>query len=121
MKKVLVVEDSKAEQRLMVGLLKGLGLDVALTNSAEEAIIWLNNNGQPDLILTDIVMPDMSGLDLCRHIRTNFNFGDVPIVFCSQKSQEFDRFWALRQGGNGYIVKPYSPADLMQTVQDFLK
>lgn len=121
MKKVLVVEDCKAEQYLMVGLLKGLGLNVNLSNSAEDAIQWLKENGQPDLILTDIVMPEMSGLDLCRHVRSELNFADVPIIFCSQKSQEFDRFWALRQGGNGYIVKPYSPADLMSTVQEFLQ
>ena len=116
MKTVLVVEDSRAEQRLIVLLLQQSGLKVALADSAESAIVWLTENGQPDLIVLDIVMPGISGLDFCRQIRTDDQFKDIPIVFCSSKDQEFDRFWALRQGGNDYITKPFAPNNLVQTV-----
>ena len=78
------------------------------------------DHGQPDLIVLDIVMPDISGLDLCRQIRNQLHFENVPIIFCSQKDQDFDRFWALRQGGNAYLIKPYSPIDLLKTVKEFL-
>ena len=65
-------------------------------------------------------MPDMNGLELCREIRENLGYTDVPIIFCSNKSEEFDRFWALRQGGNAYLTKPYSPMDFMKTVKEHL-
>lgn len=120
MKTVLVVEDSKSEQRLIVSLLQQAGLKVALTNSAEAALNWLAENQPPDLIVLDIIMPGMSGLDLCRQIRANAQFKEIPVVFCSSKDQDFDRFWALRQGGNGYVTKPFAPNDLVQTVRDHL-
>ena len=116
MKTVLVVEDSRAEQRLIVLLLQQSGLKVALADSAESAIVWLTENSQPDLIVLDIVMPGISGLDFCRQIRTDAQLKDIPIIFCSSKDQEFDRFWALRQGGNDYITKPFAPNNLVQTV-----
>ena len=120
MKRVLVVEDSKAEQRLIVGLLQSIGLEVILTDNGQAALKWLRKNGQPDLIITDIIMPNLTGLDLCRQIRNKLNFQEVPIIYCSQKNQKFDQFWALRQGGNAYLVKPYSPTDLLRKVKEFL-
>lgn len=117
---ILVVEDSKAEQRLVSGVLRGVGFNVAVAETATLAITWLTDHGQPDLILMDIVMPDLSGFDLCRKIRQELHYDSVPIVFCSHKNQEFDRFWALRQGGNAYIMKPYSPMDLVKTVKEHL-
>lgn len=120
MKKVLVVDDSKSQQILISGLLKSFGVEIILANNGQSALDWLNANGQPDVILMDIVMPDMSGLDVCRHIRKDLEFKTVPIIFCSTKDQDFDKFWALRQGGNAYITKPYSPSDFMSAVKDYL-
>ncbi|MBW4577661.1 MAG: response regulator [Aphanothece sp. CMT-3BRIN-NPC111] len=120
MKTVLVVEDSRAQQRLIVALLQQVGLKVALADSAESALKWLEDNGQPDLIVLDIIMPGLSGLDLCRQLRANPQLKNVPIVFCSSKAQDFDQFWALRQGGNAYITKPFDPSDLVSTVCEHL-
>ena len=120
MTKILVVEDSKSQHRLVAGLLKAVGIEVALADNGQEALSWLTKNGQPDLILMDIVMPDISGFDLCRQIRTDLQLETVPIIFCSQKNQDFDRFWALRQGGNAYLSKPFSPTDLVKTVKEHL-
>ena len=120
MKKILVVEDSKSQQLLIAGLLKAINVEVVLVDNGQAALGWLAKNKQPDLILMDIVMPDISGFDLCRQIRTELNIATIPIIFCSQKNQEFDRFWALRQGGNDYLTKPFSPKDLVNTVQQYL-
>lgn len=120
MKTVLVVDDSKSQQRLADGLLKSLPVQVELADNGESALRWLQENGQPDLILMDIVMPDMSGLDVCRHIRKEMNYKTVPIIFVTTKDEDFDKFWALRQGGTAYIVKPYSPIDLINTVKSYL-
>lgn len=120
MKTILIVEDSKSEQRLMSGLLKTLGAEIFAVDNGEEALDWLAKNQQPDLIFLDIVMPEMSGFDVCRKIRTELLIEKVPIIFCSEKSQEYDKFWALRQGGNAYLTKPYSPSDLVKAAKDYL-
>lgn len=120
MKKILVVDDSKSQQRLVNGLLQTIGVEVNLVDNGESALQWLNDYGQPDLILMDIVMPDMSGLDVCRYIRKQMNYKIVPIIFLTTKDEDFDKFWALRQGGTAYITKPYSPIDLINTVKNYL-
>ncbi len=120
MKTILVIDDSKADRHLMTGLLKGSGLQVATASTGKEALDWLAQNSLPHLIVMDIVMPDVSGLYLCRQLRTQPEFESTPILFCSQKNQDFDRFWALRQGANAYLVKPYSPADFVKTIRELL-
>lgn len=109
MQTILLVEDSRTDQRLITSLLEQAGFKVTLAETAEIALHWLAGNQCPDLILIDIVMPEMNGLEFCREVRTNPLFKSIPIVFCSSKDQEFDRFWALRQGGNAYITKPFEP------------
>ena len=115
-KKILIVEDTHAEQQMISALLTHAGFTVAITDSAEAAWEWLEKNTIPNLILLDIVMPGESGLDLCRKIREHEQWKDIPILFCSSKSEDFDRFWALRQGGNEYIAKPYAPQKLIDAV-----
>lgn len=116
MKTVLVVEDSRAEQQLISGLLQHVGLNVVVQPSAEDAMTWLENNPQPSLIVLDIIMPGQSGLDLCRQLREKAEYESLPIIFCSSKAEDFDRFWALRQGGTDYITKPFIPSELVTTV-----
>lgn len=116
MKTVLVVEDCRAEQQLLSALLQHVGLNVVVQASAEDAIAWLEQNEKPSLIVLDIIMPGLSGLDLCRQLREQAEYAAVPIVFCSSKAEEFDRFWALRQGGTDYITKPFIPSELVSTV-----
>lgn len=120
MKTVLVVEDSRTDRRLIMALLQQVGLNVVCVESGELALSWLAENQRPDLILLDIVMPGLSGFDLCRQLRALPEFEDTSIIFCSSKDQEFDRFWALRQGGDAYITKPFAPLDLVKTVCSYL-
>jgi len=118
-KKILIVEDTHAERQMISALLTHAGFTVAIADSAESAWEWLENNGVPNLILLDIVMPGESGLDLCRKIREHGSWKDIPILFCTSKSEDFDRFWALRQGGNEYITKPYAPQKLIEAVTQY--
>lgn len=120
MKKILIVDDSKTQQKLAYGVLQSIGVEVFIADNGEQALQWLTTNGQPDVILMDIVMPNLSGLDVCRHIRKELNLKTLPIIFCSQKDQDYDKFWALRQGGNAYLTKPYSPNDLINIVKEYL-
>lgn len=121
MKTVLVVEDAHADQYLMVSLLEQSGYEVIAKESAEDAKQWLlQEKHQPDLIVLDIVMPGSSGFDLCREIRDDTTCSEIPIVFCSSKDAEFDQFWAMRQGGNAYLTKPFLPKEFLNTVASCL-
>lgn len=120
MKTILIVEDTHAERQMSSALLTHAGFNVAVAESAESAWTWLNSNPAPNLILLDIVMPGESGLDLCRKIREHPEWKELPILFCSSKAEDFDRFWAIRQGGNEYITKPYVPQNLVDKVIQFV-
>ncbi|RMF23748.1 MAG: response regulator, partial [Cyanobacteria bacterium J083] len=106
--------------QLISALLTHAGFTVQSVNSAEAAWEWLQNNPAPNLILSDIIMEGESGLDLCRKVKNDDKLKEIPLLFCSSKSEEFDRFWALRQGGDEYITKPYVPQKLVDTVCQFV-
>ena len=120
MKTVLVVEDGHAEQQLISSLLSRSGFSVVLQSNAEDAWQWLSSHTPPNLIVLDVIMPGQNGLDLCRTIRDQEALKQIPIVFCSSKDQDFDKFWSLRQGGNAYLTKPFAPKQLVDTVYQYV-
>jgi twitching motility two-component system response regulator PilH len=71
----------------------------------------------PDVIVTDVVMPGMSGFELCRSLKNNPATKSIPIVICSSKDQEIDRLWGMRQGASAYLIKPFTREQLLRTVQ----
>ncbi len=115
-KKALVVDDSRSDQRLIVALLGQMGLSVESVDSGESALEWLTHQ-VPDLLVIDVVMPGISGFDLCRQLRAKPETEKVPVIFCTSKDQDFDRFWGLRQGGSAYLVKPFAPQELLDAVK----
>lgn len=120
-KVLLVVEDTPIDQKLISGLLQRAGYQVAATPTAEDAWKYLQNQEYaPSAIILDIILPGDSGLNLCRKIRGSDRLKQVPIIFCSSKDKEADRFWALRQGGNEYITKPFTPNQLLEVVRKYV-
>jgi twitching motility two-component system response regulator PilH len=113
---VLVVEDTPSEQNLIVSYLVDSGYDVIIANNGHEALKKVEIK-IPDVVITDLVMPGMSGLELCRSLRKNPETKDVPIVACTSKSQELDRLWGMKQGINVYITKPFSREDIVRAVR----
>jgi len=120
MSKVLVVEDSVAQREMMKDLLEGSGLDVTIASDGIEALQLLQGS-VPDLVLLDIVMPKMNGYEVCRRIKTNLKTQDLPVVMCSAKGEEFDRYWGMKQGADAYIAKPFQPTELVGTVKQLLQ
>jgi len=114
--KILIVEDSPSELELMSHYLQDSGYDVIKAAGAKEAMekAVLEN---PDVIVTDVVMPEMSGFELCRSLKKNPITEKVPIVICSSKNLEIDRLWAMKQGANAYITKPYTREHLLHTIK----
>lgn len=113
---VLVVEDTPSEMELLSHYLRESGYSVINAVSAKEGLnkaIEL----KPDVIVTDVVMPGMSGFELCRSLRKHPETQQVPIIICTSKGQEIDRLWGMRQGADVYITKPFTREQLIRAVK----
>ncbi len=120
MSRVLVVEDSPAQREMITGLLRDSGLDVAEAVDGVNAM-ELIEQGLPDLVVLDIVMPRMNGYEVCRRLKADPATQKVPVVMCSSKGEEFDRYWGIRQGADAYIAKPFQPRELIGTIKQLLR
>ncbi|GAC1470442.1 MAG: response regulator [Chamaesiphon sp.] len=116
MTKVLVVEDTPSELELVKKYLDDHGYTVI---SATDAKIALNKvlEQKPDVVVTDVVMPGMSGFELCRNLKNNPQTKQLPIIICSSKNQEIDRLWAMKQGADVYLIKPFTSEQLIRAVK----
>ncbi len=119
LKKVLIVDDSISESRLMQSVLEKAGYwPVALNDPMRlEQMIEMEH---PALILMDVVMPERNGFQACRDLKNHEEFSRIPIVFVTSKDTPSDRFWAERQGGDGFIGKPFTAQQLVSEVQKYL-
>ena len=113
---ILVVEDSPSELELISHFLNESGYKVIKATDGKEALEKLELE-KPDLVITDVVMPGMSGFELCRSLKRNPATQKVPIVICSSKNQEIDRLWAMRQGADTYVTKPYTREELLRAIK----
>ncbi len=120
MSTVLVVEDSVTQRQMITELLQGSGLTVIVANDGMEALKNIEGD-QPDLVVLDIVMPRMNGYEVCRRLKSDPKTEAVPVVMCSSKGEEFDRYWGLKQGADAYIAKPFQPTELVGTVKQLLR
>ena len=116
MRTVLVVEDTPSEMELLTHYLRESGYSVIGAISANEALSKAVEL-KPDVIVTDVVMPGMSGFELCRNLKKNPETQKVPIIICTSKGQEIDRLWGMRQGADVYITKPFTREQLIRAVQ----
>jgi chemotaxis family two-component system response regulator PixH len=113
---ILVVEDTLSEMELMSHYLRESGYSVINAVSAKEAIN-LAIEQKPDVIVTDVVMPGMSGFELCRSLKKHPATEKVPIVICTSKNQEIDRLWGMKQGADAYVTKPFTREQLIRAVK----
>jgi twitching motility two-component system response regulator PilH len=120
MSTVLVVEDSVTQREMIEDLLKGSGLIVKTAGDGVEALEQMQGTF-PDIVVMDIVMPRMNGYELCRRIKTDPKTERIPVVMCSSKGEEFDRYWGMKQGADAYIAKPFQPQELVGTVKQLLR
>ncbi|XWK88204.1 MAG: response regulator [Phormidium sp.] len=120
MSTVLVVEDSVTQREMISDLLRGSGLNVTVATDGEEALQFIQGRC-PDLVVLDIVMPKMNGYEVCRRLKADPKTQKVPVVMCSSKGEEFDRYWGMKQGADAYIAKPFQPKELIGTVKQLLR
>lgn len=113
---VLVIEDTLSQLELINHYLREGGYNVIQAITAKEGLNMAIEQ-KPDLIITDVVMPGMSGFELCRSLKRHPETENVPIIICSSKSQEIDRLWGMRQGADAYITKPFTREQLLRTIR----
>jgi DNA-binding response OmpR family regulator len=111
--KVLVVEDDPRIADVLEYALKAEGHDVQKAQRGREAI-ELAERSAPALIVLDVGLPDIDGFEVCRAVR---KFSDVPVIFLTSRSDEIDRVVGLEIGGDDYVVKPFSPRELLARIK----
>jgi twitching motility two-component system response regulator PilH len=114
--KILVLEDSLNDLEFVSNYFRDRGYNIIKANSAKEALEIVLEE-KPDAIITDVVMPGMSGFELCRFLNRNSTHQKVPIVICSSKNQTIHHLWARKQGADAYITEPYTPELLLSVIQ----
>ena len=115
-KKVLIVDDSQAESRLMQSFLQFAGF-AAVALSDPLRVEQMLESEHPSLILLDVVMPGRNGFQVCRELKANEEFKQIPIVLVTSKNGDSDKFWGMQQGADGYVVKPFTSEQLIGEVQ----
>jgi two-component system, OmpR family, response regulator ResD len=117
-KKTVLIVDDEEDMRFLVGMyLENAGFSYLEAENGEEALQILKNN-KVDVILIDVMMPKMDGFTLCARIRKQ---SDVPILFLTARGDEWDKVKGLKLGGDDYIVKPFSPGELIARIEAIMR
>ena len=115
----LVVDDSLTEREILVNHLQQAGIVVSTAKTGEEALEKIKSN-TPDFIILDIVLPGRSGFEVCRAIKSSAETNHIPIIICSTKGSEMDKFWGMKQGADAYLPKPVDKEELIATVKKLM-
>ena len=117
---VLVVDDSSTERNILTSYLQEIGVNVTTAESGEEALAKLNTS-TPDVVVLDVVLPGKSGFEICREIKATDKIKEIPIIICSTKDSEMDKFWGMKQGADAYIPKPVNKEEFLSTIKKLIK
>ena len=118
-KKVLVVDDDPGDRKYAERILAKNYTVIEATNGIEA--MQLVQNNKPDIILMDIMMPHGDGFTTCAHIKANKATQAIPVIMLTGVDHKLDKQWAKTIGADGYIVKPFEPQELLDTVSKLLK
>ena len=119
MARILIADDSPTEVYVLQKLLERHGHQVLVAEDGEQAV-RITQEEQPDLVLMDVVMPNLNGFQATRLISRDDDTRHIPIIIVSSKNQETDKMWGLRQGAKGYLGKPVSEDEIIEQIQSLL-
>ncbi|WP_199258486.1 phosphate regulon transcriptional regulator PhoB [Paracoccus binzhouensis] len=117
---VLVVEDEGAQREVLKYNLEAKGFQVVMAENGDEAMLLVAEE-QPDLIVLDWMLPNVSGIEICRRVKADPSTRQIPIIMLSARSEEVDRVRGLETGADDYVVKPYSVVELMARLRTQLR
>ncbi|MCH2164688.1 MAG: phosphate regulon transcriptional regulator PhoB [Marinovum sp.] len=118
--RVLVVEDEAAQLEILSYNLEAEGFVVSKAQNGEEALLLVEED-QPDIVLLDWMLPNVSGIEICRQLKKRPSTRAVPVIMISARSEEVDRVRGLETGADDYVIKPYSVIELMARVRAQLR
>ncbi len=119
MSKVIVIDDEPFILMMIEDKLRRAGIQVITLRESINALPVIKKE-MPDLIILDWMMPELSGLDLCKMIKSDIELKDIPIFMLTAKGQDTDKQLGLKSGAIQYITKPFSPKALLEMVKKFL-
>lgn len=120
MPRVLVVEDDPDIADLIRRYLQKEGFEVDVRAAGRDALNLISAN-PPDLLVLDLMLPQMSGLDICRSVRSDEKTASIPIIMVTARAEESERIAGLDQGADDYLAKPFSPGELVARVRALLR
>jgi len=115
--KVLIVDDEEDMRHLIEMYLRNSSIDTMNAENGQIALEMIQLE-KPDLVLLDVMLPEMNGFELCQEIRSRYN---IPIIFLSARGEEWDKVEGLQLGADDYIVKPFSPGELVARIHTVLR
>lgn len=118
--KILIVEDDKNISRLVKYNLEKAGFDCVVTITGEEALEVLDKQAI-DLIILDIMLPKIDGFEVCKQIKQDRKLSHIPIIMLTAKAEEVDKVVGFELGADDYVVKPFSPRELVLRIKAILK
>lgn len=118
-KKILVVEDEESLLKLESILLTSKGYEVIGVPNGKAALEAIDQQ-QPDLVLLDIMLPEIDGFEVCRRIKSNQQTKDIPVIMLTAKKSREDMTRGEKVGADWYITKPFKSAMVIETIQRFL-
>jgi len=119
-KTVLIVDDDEDCRELLQDSLRSEPFDVIAATNGQEALRMVDEFG-PDLVILDVSMPGLSGLEVCRKLRSDKSHGQIPIVFLSGRDLAFDRITGLELGADDYVTKPFEFRELALRIKNILR
>jgi twitching motility two-component system response regulator PilH len=119
MSKILLIDDSKTDRTFIRRILESGGHTV-IEKSNAGLIMETVISEKPNLILLDIVLPEISGYEICRSLKSFKNTKNIPIIFISCKKQTSDIYWGKLQGADDYLAKPFEPSELLKLIDKYL-
>lgn len=117
---VLIVEDEPAQREVLAYNLQAEGFRVSCAENGEEALLLVAEEA-PDLIVLDWMLPNVSGIEVCRQLKMRAETRAVPVIMLSARSEEVDKVRGLETGADDYVIKPYSIVELMARVRAQLR
>jgi twitching motility two-component system response regulator PilH len=120
MSHILVVDDSATDQYALRSILEKNGYQVSVANDGRQGV-EMARQLHPDLILMDVVMPDLNGFQATRELTRGEDTSGIPVIMVTSKDATTDTVWAKRQGAQDYVVKPAKEKDLLQRITRLLR
>ena len=119
-KRILVVDDEIYIVHILEFSLTMEGYSILTASDGEEALRVIDSE-RPDLVVLDIMMPKLDGYEVCRRLRQDEQFCDLPVILLSAKGRPIDREAGLQAGADDYITKPFSPRKLLEKIRELLE